>query len=135
MKIAHVLTLIATLNSHHSINVRIIWKQLQDVVSLLLAAGCPDIVPGGTLPRRRGSGQAVHGRSKEIASSVLWLDGDEEKCFVIGHHYCDFAIEKLGPIRPKTIWLWPIRENLVKFREMRVEVNKQPTCKSSSILS
>ena len=44
---------------------------LQDVVSLLLAAGCPDPSPGpgGTLPRRRGSGP---GRSKEIASSVLW---------------------------------------------------------------
>ena len=44
----------------------------QDVVTLLLAAGCPDLGPGGgTLPRRRGSGQTVHGRSKEIASSVL----------------------------------------------------------------
>ena len=43
----------------------------QDVVSLLLAAGCPDLAPGGTLPRRRGSGQVTHGRSKEIASSVL----------------------------------------------------------------
>ena len=46
----------------------------QDVVSVLLAAGCPDLGPGaggGTLPRRRGSGQAGHGRSKEIASSVL----------------------------------------------------------------
>jgi len=39
-----------------------------DVVSLLLAAGCPDPSSGGTLPRRRGSGP---GRSKEIASSVL----------------------------------------------------------------
>ena len=29
---------------------------LQDVVSLLLAAGCPESAPGGTLPRRRGSG-------------------------------------------------------------------------------
>ena len=43
----------------------------QDVVALLLAAGCPDVSGGGgTLPRRRGSG-SVHGRSKEIASSVL----------------------------------------------------------------
>lgn len=42
-----------------------------DVVSLLLTAGCPDLAPGGTLPRRRGSGQGGHGRSKEIASSVL----------------------------------------------------------------
>ena len=44
----------------------------QDVVALLLAAGCPDTVTdrGGTLPRRRGSG-SVHGRSKEVASSVL----------------------------------------------------------------
>jgi len=46
-----------------------------DVVALLLAAGCPDVSGGGvggggTLPRRRGSG-SVHGRSKEIASSVL----------------------------------------------------------------
>jgi len=41
-----------------------------DVVSLLLTAGCPDVGSGGTLPRRRGSG-SVHGRSKEIASSVL----------------------------------------------------------------
>jgi len=42
-----------------------------DVVALLIAAGCPDVNgSGGTLPRRRGSG-SVHGRSKEIASSVL----------------------------------------------------------------
>ena len=47
----------------------IILSLFQDVVQLLLAAGCPDLGPGGgTLPRRRGSG---HGRSKEIASSVL----------------------------------------------------------------
>ena len=44
---------------------------LQDVVSLLVAAGCPESGAGGTLPRRRGSGQTGHGRSKEIASSVL----------------------------------------------------------------
>jgi len=41
-----------------------------DVVALLLAAGCPEMTGGGTLPRRRGSG-SLHGRSKEIASSVL----------------------------------------------------------------
>ena len=43
---------------------------LQDVVALLVAAGCPDLPAGGTLPRRRGSG-SQHGRSKDIASSVL----------------------------------------------------------------
>jgi len=44
-----------------------------DVVSLLLSAGCPDTSQGGTLPRRRGSGEGrtVHGRGKEVASSVL----------------------------------------------------------------
>merc|ERR1719219_3366731 len=30
-----------------------------DVVSLLLAAGCPESAPGGTLPRRRGNGRGV----------------------------------------------------------------------------
>ena len=41
-----------------------------DVVALLLAAGCPDTGGdrGGTLRSRRGS---VHGRSNEVASSVL----------------------------------------------------------------
>jgi ankyrin repeat protein len=47
-----------------------------DVVSLLLAAGSPETVApqqGGTLPRRRGSGEGrgQHGRGKEVASSVL----------------------------------------------------------------
>ena len=55
------------LNNNKTLTVPI----FQDVVSLLLAAGCPDLAPGGTLPRRRGSGQVTHGRSKEIASSVL----------------------------------------------------------------
>jgi len=42
----------------------------QDVVDLLLGAGCPDVTSSytGSLPRRRGS---VSGRSKEVASSVL----------------------------------------------------------------
>ena len=44
----------------------------QDVVDLLLGAGCPDVTSSytGSLPRRRGS---VSGRSKEVASSVLWI--------------------------------------------------------------
>jgi Arf-GAP/GTPase/ANK repeat/PH domain-containing protein 1/3 len=42
-----------------------------DVVSLLLAAGCPESAPGGTLPRRRGSGEMRHRGGKEVASSVL----------------------------------------------------------------
>lgn len=41
----------------------------QDVVDLLLSAGCPDVVLSGTLPRRRGSVSA--GRSKEVNSSLL----------------------------------------------------------------
>jgi len=42
-----------------------------DVVSLLLAAGCPESAPGGTLPRRRGSGETRHRGGKEVSSSVL----------------------------------------------------------------
>ena len=37
------------------------------MVSLLLAAGCPESAPGGgTLPRRRGSGETRHRGGKEV---------------------------------------------------------------------
>ena len=46
---------------------------LQDVVELLVSAGCPDVIlgggSGGTLPRRRGSVSSA--RSKEVNSSIL----------------------------------------------------------------
>ena len=37
-------------------------------MSLLLAAGCPESAPGGTLPRRRGSGEMRHRGGKEVIS-------------------------------------------------------------------
>jgi hypothetical protein len=49
---------------------------LQDVVDLLVSAGCPDVLlaggggSGGTLPRRRGS-VSSSARSKEVNSSIL----------------------------------------------------------------
>ena len=44
---------------------------LQDVVSLLLAAGCPESAPGGTLPRRRGSGETRHRGGKEVVFTLF----------------------------------------------------------------
>ena len=45
----------------------------QDVVSLLLAAGCPESAPGGTLPRRRGSGEMRHRGGKEVSCFVCLI--------------------------------------------------------------
>ena len=46
----------------------------QDVVSLLLAAGCPESAPGGTLPRRRGSGEMRHRGGKEVFCFVCLIE-------------------------------------------------------------
>jgi hypothetical protein len=43
---------------------------VQDVVELLVSAGCPDLLLSGTLPRRRGSSSTA-ARAKEVNSSIL----------------------------------------------------------------
>ena len=46
----------------------------QDVVDLLLAAGCPDVPLTGTLPRRQKKQESTNGRKKEDlkkTSSIL----------------------------------------------------------------
>ena len=62
-----------------------LWDNLtsQDVVSLLLAAGCPESAPGGTLPRRRGSGEMRHRGGKE----VFWF---KELHFFLGDWHFPF---------------------------------------------
>ena len=86
-----------------------LWDNLtsQDVVSLLLAAGCPESAPGGTLPRRRGSGEMRHRGGKE----VFWF----KELHFFG--WLTLSLSRLPPVYSE-IWLGCEEDEALTFMLM-----------------
>ena len=107
-------------NKHDSVHVKMIW---------LLTITGRGVAPPGRRMSRHCSWRDLAQEKGVRSGSARQEQGDCLQCPLIGGWgwgkvFCDWSsllwfcnMKNWDQTRPKTIWLWPIKENLVNFRE------------------